>query len=164
MLHCLEGRNIVVPNSPSSGEWLAKFLVKPIRRLFRSQPSSLPLLLKKLSTLAIRFEQTYHQGSNIDWNAALGMGSRYLDELCTDKSAFVMARTLTLSDERDFSSLSVQSFMMSDGVLNSLVANWGELCTFTSQCYTANPDMSDYIQDCAKVRFSDEYLTGKVAC
>ena len=86
------------------------------------------------------------------------MSSRYLDELCTDKSAFVMARTLTLADERDFSSLSMRSFMTSDGVLNSLVANWGELSTLTSQCYTANPDMADYIQDCAKVRFHDEYL------
>lgn len=159
MLECLRNRNIVVQDVDSSGQWLAEFLVKPIRGLFKSQISSLSLQLRKLSVLAIRFEKTYHQGTNIAWNAPLETKSRYLDELCADKSTFVLARTLTLSDERDFSSLSMQSFMMNDVTLPSLIDNWGRLCTCAEECYISNPDMADYLQDCVKVRCFNPCLT-----
>ncbi|KAL1959634.1 hypothetical protein VTO42DRAFT_1669 [Malbranchea cinnamomea] len=150
VLECLKSLSAVARDTSSFEKWFVDFLVKPIRELFKSQISGLSKLLRKLSVLATRFRQAYQEKSVIKWNSAFETKSRYLDELLADNSAFVLARTLTLSDEEDFSVLSMNSFTMRDGALRVLICHWRELCKCAEECYTANTDMADYLQDCAK--------------
>lgn len=65
-----------------------------------------------------------------------------------------LARTLTGTDEMDFSSLSRQSIVADDIVVKRLLSNWHSLSVSVWECCSSLPDiMIPYLRECAQVSF-----------
>ncbi|KAL2374997.1 hypothetical protein RJZ57_000500 [Blastomyces gilchristii] len=105
---------------------------------------------KKLVVLEVRFNQIYHRGSDVKWDSYFEAESPLLDEFFEASSPRALARSLTHSDDRDFTGLCLQSFVTEDSIFRRLTANWDNLCTVTEECCLAYPDLIDYFKSCVQ--------------
>ncbi|EER45701.1 conserved hypothetical protein [Histoplasma capsulatum H143] len=101
-------------DTPLSTHRLMRFLTIPIQNLFTTQQNGLIRMLKKLVVLEIRFNHMYHQGSDLNWDSNFEAESPLLDEFFEASSPRALARCLTHSDDREFTGLSLQSFVTED--------------------------------------------------
>ncbi|OAT04163.1 hypothetical protein BDBG_00777 [Blastomyces gilchristii SLH14081] len=137
-------------DSPLSAHRLMRFLTIPIQNLFTTQQNGLIRMLKKLVVLEVRFNQIYHRGSDVKWDSYFEAESPLLDEFFEASSPRALARSLTHSDDRDFTGLCLQSFVTEDSIFRRLTANWDNLCTVTEECCLAYPDLIDYFKSCVQ--------------
>ncbi|KAL2000457.1 hypothetical protein VTN02DRAFT_3045 [Thermoascus thermophilus] len=127
-----------------------EFIAGPIQTIFQDHPPSLTSILKMLSVLAIRFRKTYVHTSEMDWNRKFETSVPFIDDLFASISAGDLARTLTSSDEEDFSRLSRQNIINEDALVKDLITRWNALSTAVWECCTALPELTGYIQECVQ--------------
>ncbi|PGH28853.1 hypothetical protein GX50_08401 [[Emmonsia] crescens] len=155
VLCCLKAKGIVESDgAPLSTHELMQFLTIPIQNSFTTQQNGLILMLKKLVVLKIRFNRIYHQGSDVNWDSHFEAESPLLDEIFEASSPRTLARSLTHSDDREFTGLCLRSFVTEDSKFHQLTANWDDLCTVTEECSLAYPDLVDYFKNCVQVSLS----------
>ncbi|KAJ5668270.1 Guanine-nucleotide dissociation stimulator CDC25 [Penicillium maclennaniae] len=139
---------------PQSTDLGFNFIAGPIQRLFKDQPPSLTTILRIFSVLAIRFRQQYIHTSKIKWHAPFNTEILFLEDCLNSTSAMDLARTLTGTDEMDFSSLSRQSIVADDVVVKRLLGNWHSLSVSVWECCSSLPDiMIPYLRECAQILF-----------
>ncbi|OJD12723.1 hypothetical protein AJ78_06722 [Emergomyces pasteurianus Ep9510] len=151
VLCCLKAKGIVESDDgPRSTHQLMRFLTIPIQNLFTEKQNGLIMMLKKLVVLQIRFNRGYHQGSDVNWDGHFEAESPLLDEFFEASSPRALARSLTHTDDRDFTGFSVRSFVTEDSKFRQLTANWDNVCTVTEECCLAYPDLIDYFESCVQ--------------
>ncbi|KAJ5118895.1 Guanine-nucleotide dissociation stimulator CDC25 [Penicillium atrosanguineum] len=141
-----------MPQSTNPG---FEFIAGPIQRLFKDQPPSLTTILRIFSVLAIRFRKQYIHTSKINWHAPFNTEILFLEDCFNSTSPMDLARTLTGTDEIDFSSLSRQSIVADDVVVKRLLGNWHSLSVSVWECCSSLPDiMIPYLRECAQILFN----------
>jgi hypothetical protein len=140
-----------MPQSTSPG---FEFIAGPLQRLFKDQPPSLTTILRVFSVLATRFRKQYIHTSGINWHAPFDTEILFLEDCLNSTSPMDLARTLTGTDEMDFSGLSRQSIVADDVVVKKLLDNWHALSVSVWECCLSLPDiMVPYLRECAQVSF-----------
>ncbi|OAX80015.1 hypothetical protein ACJ72_05659 [Emergomyces africanus] len=76
--------------------------------------------------------------------------SPLLDEFFDASSPRALARSLTHTDDREFTGLSLRSFVTENSKFRQLTANWDNVCTVTEECCLAYPDLVDYFKNCVQ--------------
>jgi hypothetical protein len=129
--------------------------------LFRNRPPDLASILKVLSVLSIRFRRIYVQAAEMDWKTAFDTSVSFLDDLLTSISSRDLTRTLTRSDQADFSRLSREQVMReNDPTVEALLEKWYALSNAVWECCTALPELVSYMQDCIEVGSPYFFLCG----
>ncbi|KAK2782671.1 hypothetical protein FQN52_000771 [Onygenales sp. PD_12] len=154
LLQSLQTRRIIQPSPPASAHKLLSFLIIPLQNLFQNRGIiDLAAMLKKLTVLGIRFVRKYHRESDVDWIGPFDAESPLLDEVIASTSPKALAKSLTYSDSKDFTGLSLQSIAGEDHQFRSLTRNWDSLCTVVEECALAHPRCLGYLKDCVKVLY-----------
>jgi hypothetical protein len=136
-----------------------EFIAGPIQRLFKDQPPSLTTILRIFSVLAIRFRKQYIHTSRINWHAPFDTEILFLEDCFNSTSPKDLARTLTGTDEMNFSSLSRQSIVAEDVVVKRLLGHWQSLSDSVWECCSSLPDiMIPYLRECAQVSFKQSVI------
>lgn len=152
-----------MPQTFSSG---FEFIAGPVQMLFRDQPPSLTTILKIFSVLAFRFRRQYIHTGKMEWHVPLDTSILFLEDCLNSTSPKDLARTMTGTDELDFSGLSQQSILANDTFVQGLLTNWHGLSIAVWECCAALPDIVPFLRECAQVSMSpcDSYssriLTG----
>ncbi|KAL2868427.1 uncharacterized protein BJX67DRAFT_57538 [Aspergillus lucknowensis] len=123
------------------------FFASSIQRLFRELPPDLTAILKVLCVLGIRFERTYLHSREMKWSRPFSIVFSFLEDVLASESSMDFARTLTGTDERDFSKL-VDQEVFNSTLANRLSVQWEKLSIDVWECCRALPDMIEYIQEC----------------
>jgi hypothetical protein len=153
-----------------------EFIAGPVQVLFRDQPPSLTTVLKIFSVLAIRFRRQYIHTAKMEWHLPLDTSILFLEDCLNSTSPKDLARTMTGTDELDFSGLSRQSILANDNFVRRLLTNWHDLSISVWECCAALPDIVPFLRECAQVsisllssvqrgqchRFRGETLTGAI--
>ncbi|EEQ35234.1 hypothetical protein McanMca71_004886 [Microsporum canis] len=152
LLQCLSVRGLLNSEVPDqSNQWVVGFIIRPIQELFKAHLTGLPSMLKKLSVLALSFERKYRTSVEIDWSAPFEANPAYLNDFFSFREVEPLARKLTHIDTREFSPLSVQSFVEDTVTLRSLSGRWHLLCSSTEECCLALPEMAIFFKNCIRV-------------
>lgn len=149
MLQCLSVRGLLNSEVPDqSNQWVVGYIIRPIQELFKAHLTGLPSMLKKLSVLSLSFERKYRTSAEIDWSAPFDANPAYLNDFFAFREVEPLARKLTHIDTKEFSSLSVQSFVEDTATLRSLSGRWHLLCSSTEECCHALPEMAAFFKSC----------------
>lgn len=130
------------------------FIAGPVQVLFRDQPPSLTTVLKIFSVLAVRFRRHYIHTAKMEWYLPLDTSILFLEDCLNSTSPKDLARTMTGTDELDFSGLSRQSILANDNFVRRLLTNWHDLSISVWECCTALPDIVPFLRECAQVSVS----------
>ncbi|EZF70618.1 hypothetical protein H105_07074 [Trichophyton soudanense CBS 452.61] len=149
LLQCLSVRGLLNSEVPDqSNQWVVGYIIRPIQELFKAHLTGLPSMLKKLSVLSLSFERKYRTSAEIDWSAPFDANPAYLNDFFAFREVEPLARKLTHIDTKEFSSLSVQSFVEDTATLRSLSGRWHLLCSSTEECCHALPEMAAFFKSC----------------
>lgn len=128
-----------------------EFIAGPIQMLFRDQPPSLTTILKIFSVLAFRFRRQYIHTAKMEWHLPLDTSILFLEDCLNSTSPKDLARTLTGTDELDFSGLPQQSILANDAFVRGVLTNWQNLSISVWECCAALPDMVPFLRECTEV-------------
>lgn len=88
----------------------------------------------------------------MNWNRKFDTSVPFLDDLLSSISSRDLTRTLTRSDQADFSRVSREQVMReNDPMVESLNRKWHTLSAAVWECCTALPELVSYMQDCIEV-------------
>ncbi|KAL3489299.1 hypothetical protein BJX62DRAFT_239238 [Aspergillus germanicus] len=122
------------------------FIATPIQRLFRDLPQDLTSILRVLCVLGIRFERTYLHSREMKWSQPFSIVFFFLEDILNSTSSSDFARTLTTTDEREFTGLIDQGSFDKD-LARRLSVRWEKLSIDVWECCKALPKMIEYIQE-----------------
>ena len=131
-----------------------EFIAGPVQMLFRDQPPSLTTILKIFSVLAFRFRRQYIHTGKMEWHVPLDTSILFLEDCLNSTSPMDLARTMTGTDEVDFSGCSRQSILANDTLVRRLLTNWHGLSISVWECCAALPDIVPFLRECAQVSIS----------
>lgn len=131
-----------------------EFIAGPVQMLFKDQPPSLTTILKIFSVLAFRFRRQYIHTAKMEWHVPLDTSILFLEDCLNSTSPKDLARTMTGSDELDFSGLSRESIVANDILVRGLLTNWHGLSMSVWECCAALPDIVPFLRECAEVSIS----------
>jgi hypothetical protein len=126
------------------------FIATPIQRLFRDLPQDLTSILRVLCVLGIRFERTYLHSREMKWSQPFSIVFSFLEDILNSTSSSDFARTLTTTDEREFTGLIDQGSFDED-LARRLSVRWEKLSIDVWECCKALPKMIEYIQESLQV-------------
>lgn len=123
----------------------------PIRDFFRGRERSLSAILLRLPALALRFERIYRDELLTDW-PTFSTETDVFDSLIADSSAFGCAKSMTLSDRRDFDLLCIEDFKSHGSHSKRLNGKWNDISGAFAECYQAYPPLAFRLDMIAKAR------------
>ncbi|KAJ5475438.1 hypothetical protein N7539_007725 [Penicillium diatomitis] len=152
LIHALRAVNSdAARNLPQSFSPGFSFIAEPVQALFKDQPPSLTTILKILSVLAIRFRRRYVHCARMEWRTPLDTSILFLEDCLNATSPRNLARTMTGTDELDFSGLARQNIITNDVFVQAILTNWHDLIMSVWECCVALPEVVPFLQECTQI-------------
>lgn len=127
------------------------FISTPIQQLFKTRSSSLSTIIKVLSVLAVRFQQTYIQSCKVNWFEPFETSLPLLED-CLSSSVTDFAEALTQTDKRLSDRRSRGTHIEEDAMLSEALIHWQRLKDSVRECCSGQPNLVPYFQNSILVR------------